>query len=103
MLPLGLSLFDSSGNVYFVGEPVHLHPAVAHRVLLAARRNHPADVTRCAAPGEIRALHHDTRHIQVGTRGHKTYWYKLIKPILPAFFGVTNFGNLGRKLKFGKF
>lgn len=48
------------------GVAVHLHPAVAHRVLPAAGRDHPAHVARGAAARQVCALHHDPRHLQVG-------------------------------------
>jgi hypothetical protein len=38
---------------------LHLDPAVAHCVLLAAGRNHSADVAGRAAAGKIPPLHHD--------------------------------------------
>ena len=47
------------------GQPVDLDPAVAHCVLLAARRDHPADVARRTPARKVRALHYDSRHIQV--------------------------------------
>ena len=57
--------FLKKNNNYLSGEPLHLDPAVVDCVLLAARRNHSADVTSRAAARKIRALHHDPRHVQV--------------------------------------
>ncbi|XP_068631518.1 uncharacterized protein [Battus philenor] len=46
------------------GVAVHLHPAVAHRVLSAAGGDHPAHVASRAATRQVRPLHHDSGHIQ---------------------------------------
>ena len=40
------------------GHPLHLDPAVAHRVLPAAGRDHPADVSGGAAARQVPAVHH---------------------------------------------
>ena len=52
-------------NILCPGEPVHLHPALAHRVLPAAGGDHPPHLPRGATPWQVRPLHHDPRHIQV--------------------------------------
>ena len=52
-------------NTLCPGEPVHLHPGLAHGVLPAAGGDHPPHLPRGAAPGQVRPLHHDPRHIQV--------------------------------------
>lgn len=44
------------------GDALHLHPGVAHCVLPAAGRDHPADVAGRAVTREVSALHHDPRH-----------------------------------------
>ena len=46
------------------GQSFDQHLAVSHGVLLAVGGDHSADVARRAFTGEIRALHHDPRHLQ---------------------------------------
>lgn len=45
----------------------HIHPAVVDCVLLAAGRNHSAHFARRAIAGQVRALHHDSGHVQVSS------------------------------------
>lgn len=50
------------------GVTQHIYSPVVDRVLLAAGRNHSANVARRAIAGQIRALHHDPRHFQVSNQ-----------------------------------
>ncbi len=67
---LPLSFIERAPKMFpfLPGQPVDLDPAVAHCVLLAARRDHPADVARRTPARKVRALHYDSRHIQVRRR-----------------------------------
>ena len=41
---------------------MHLNSRLTDRVLLAAGRNHPTDITGCPVTGQIPSLYYDSRH-----------------------------------------
>lgn len=45
------------------GVVVHIHTAVAHRVLLATGRDHTAHIAHCAPAGQVFAVHHGAGHV----------------------------------------
>ncbi|GFW92134.1 uncharacterized protein TNCV_3540201 [Trichonephila clavipes] len=61
ILPDGTSLLPALG-LWGKSILVHLDPAFAHRLFLAARRNHSAHLTGGATTRQVSTLHHDTGH-----------------------------------------
>ena len=59
-------MLDIEFNVSRTGEPGHFDSAVVDGVLPAVGRDYSADQSGGAFVRQIRALHHDSRHIQVG-------------------------------------
>lgn len=59
--------------VVCTGVAVHLDPAVADCVLPAVGRDHSTYIVGGTTTRKIRALHHDSRHIQVGEEGREGY------------------------------
>lgn len=52
------------------GVAVHIYTVVAHRVLPAAGRDHPAHVAHRAPAGQVPAIHHGVGHaVRVRHRG----------------------------------
>ena len=64
-LSLSLSLSSRNGRCG-LGQSGHIDPALADRVLPAAGRDYSAHQSGGAAAGQVRPLHHDPRHLQVG-------------------------------------
>lgn len=71
----GQNLFNQSVThpvpilpTHIAGVTQHIHSPVVDCVLLAAGRDHSADVAGRTAAGEVRPLHHDPRHVQVSDR-----------------------------------
>ena len=58
---LPLTIYRSNGP----GQPLHQHPALAHRVLPPVGGDHPPDLPRGPPPRQVCPLHHDPGHLQV--------------------------------------